>query len=203
MADDGARPAEELVIRVGTFRVPEDNPGVSAELRALAKPDWGRCRWVGRRLIDDPQGAEIVVVSLWPDRDDMDREVASGQIRLSDSLRRAAEGARTEIYTCRVYGAWQRQVEPCLVRIFRGKVVEGDPDAFDSSAAGRYLANFEGNPALRLHRGGSRARRRGDPGDALDQLGRDRQCHAAAISARFSRSGSQAGPSRAPRSTTK
>jgi hypothetical protein len=145
MTQSGAPPVEDLTLRIGMFRVPEDSPGLHAELRALADPPWGRCRWIGRRLMDDHQNAEILVVTLWDGSDEMDREVAAGQARLSETLRLAAGKADTEIYTCRAYGAWPRDEEPSLIRIFRGQVVEGDPDAFDAHAASLYLANFAGN----------------------------------------------------------
>jgi hypothetical protein len=117
-----------------------------SELRSLADPPRGACRWIGRRLIDHPDGEEIVVVSLWNEAQEMDREVLVGRERLSESLRVAARAAHTEVYSCRAYGAWKRDQEPCVVRLFRGGVVEGDPDAFDSRAAQTYLANFECNP---------------------------------------------------------
>jgi hypothetical protein len=95
--------------------------------------------------MDDNQGAEILVVTLWDGSEEMDRQIAARQPGLSEALRLAAENSEAALYSCRAYGAWRRDVDPCLIRIFRGRVVEGDPDAFDTRAASLYLTHFQAN----------------------------------------------------------
>ncbi len=147
MSYGGAGPAEELVLRIGTFRLPEVSTARNSELRALAVPPSGECRWIGRRLLDYSEGEEIVVVSLRPDIAGAGLEDAAGQLRLGDDLGAAARTGATEAYRCRAHGAWDRTRRPSVVRLFRGTVVEGDPDRFDSRSAELYLANFEANPS--------------------------------------------------------
>lgn len=144
MSYGGAGPGEESVLWVGTFRVPDVSTARNSEFRALAVPLSGECRWIGRRLLDYPEGEEIVVVSLRPDVGEPDPEVTAGHVRLGDDLGAATRTA-TETYRCRAHGAWERTRRPAVVRLFRGSVVEGDPDRFDSRSAELYLANFEAN----------------------------------------------------------
>ncbi len=133
------------LLRIGTFRVPVQRSAVHAELRALAPIPWGRVRWIGRRLIDDPDGAEVCVLSIWDDEHDMDAGVPTGQARFSPDLLAAIQGMRTEVYACRALGTWKREDAPQLMRLFRGELVAGDPNAFVDGTAARYLGNFERN----------------------------------------------------------
>lgn len=146
MTGPDARPDGEKILRIAVFRVPEDNPSLHEELRHLADPERVRCLWVGRRVGEDPRTTEITVVTLVDGPDGMGDDVAIVPGGFSTALAAAVQSLETEEYSCRAYGAWQRQIEPCLVRLFRGQVVEGDPEAFNSSAAALYLASFESNP---------------------------------------------------------
>jgi hypothetical protein len=132
------------VLRIGTFRVPEDRPVVHEELRRLQP--WGRSRWIGRRMMDDPEGPEIAVVSSWASPEEMEAEVATGQGRFGSDLAAAMASMTAEVYSCRAWGSWPRDEQPLLLRILRGKLVEGDAASFDLEAMMRYLANFERNP---------------------------------------------------------
>ena len=134
------------LLRVGTFRVPVLKAGVHAELRALAPIPWGRCRWIGRRLLDDPNGAEVCVLSIWDDERDMETGIPEGQARFGPELLAAVQGMRTEVYGCRALGTWHREDAPVLMRLFRGRLTAGEPDEFGDVAAAIYLANFERNP---------------------------------------------------------
>jgi hypothetical protein len=135
-------PSSQGLIRVATFRVPEDNPNVHAEIRGFDDPRWGRARWVGRRLMDDAAGPEIVSMTLWDTEAAMERAASDAQSLLSPQLRASAAAMQLEIYACRAYGAWKRSAEPMLLRVFRGSVVEGEQVVFDDAAAASYLRNF-------------------------------------------------------------
>lgn len=144
---DASRPADiPGLLRIATFRALPEGSGVAAALRSLGDQRWGRARWVGRRLLDDPTGMEVVVVSLWDDGPEMEQEVGTGQTRMTRELRAAVETVATDVYTCRAYGAWRRDAPPCLVRIFRGRLTAGDPAHFDARRMAELLRLVEPNP---------------------------------------------------------
>jgi hypothetical protein len=141
-----ARSDHPRIVRIGVFRVPEDRPSVHEELRGL--PSWGTSRWIGRRMMDDPDGAEIAVVSCWDSEAEMAKQVSAGQGLFGPELAAAAGLAVVEVYHCRAWGNWPRPDQPVLLRIFRGSLAEGSRSAaeFDTAAMHQYVSNFERNP---------------------------------------------------------
>jgi hypothetical protein len=136
-----------VLLRLNTFPVPEGSTQIHTELRAYADQPYGRCRWVGRRLADEPPAVEMVALWVWDDPAEMDRTMQLRRRSYSEELNRVLVGTRPRVYDCRVYGAWKRDKEPCLIRIFRGTVSEGDPAAFGGPVLANYLAMFEANPS--------------------------------------------------------
>lgn len=146
----------DRVLRIVTFTAPSPDSAIHAELRELGHHRWGSSRWVGRRL-SDARRAEIAIVSLWDDDAEMSREVGLGQQMLSEPMKRAIDGMSTEVYACAAYGAWKRDRDPCVLRIFRGGLIEGDPTEFDAATAAAYVALFESNPSCVAIAGGIRS----------------------------------------------
>lgn len=147
MAHAGTQFAAGALVRVGTFRLPVDQPELQSELRRVAESSGPRSRWIGRRLLDDASGTEVAIVSVWESLDEMEQEKLGTHQLLSAELRIAVNGMVTEIYPCPAYGAWKREENPRLLRILRGHLVEGDPASLDAGTATRYLAGFEANPS--------------------------------------------------------
>ncbi len=140
------QPNEPSILRITTFRVPADRPTMQAELRRLPRLSSARFRWIGRRLMDDPAGAEIAFVTLWDSAAAMERDIPVAERELSSDFVAVTTGRASQLFSCRAFGRWERDAEPCLLRIFRGGLIEGEVAAFDPSAAAEYLANFERNP---------------------------------------------------------
>lgn len=140
-------PDAGVVLRISTFRMRADRLGLLTGVRRATEPPLGRSVWIGRRLLDDDGAAEVATVSVWDSLSEMERGVGLGEERLTNELRVSVEDRTVELYGCRAFRVWRRDAVPCLLRIFRGALVEGDPDAFDEGAGAEYVGNFERNPS--------------------------------------------------------
>jgi hypothetical protein len=140
--DEG--PSRSAVLRIATFGVDPNDAQVHVELRRVSK-GWGWCRWVGRR-VEGTDRAEIAVVSAWDDQAEMSRAVEARRQQVTERFRAYSDTVHVEVHPWRVYGAWNREMPPAVLRILRGRVVEGDARAFDDEARRQYRSVFEDSP---------------------------------------------------------